>query len=183
MNVNIGIKVHELRKAKNLSISDLSKKSGVSTGLISQIERDKVVPSVVNLWKLAKALDTNIGYFFDEDLKEDKLIVRKDDRKKIIINRRKGIYELLSPDMKNRKIEFLMITTKSGEEDNSEMITHEGEECGLVLKGSLTIKLSSMEYVLNEGDSIYFESTIPHRYQNNSAEDCISVWAMTPPSF
>ncbi len=132
MDVDISKKVKELRKSKELSIATLSKLSGVSTGLISQIERGLVVPSVVNLWKLAKALDTSVGFFFDEGLKEDDLVVRKDNRKRIVINKSKGIYELLSPDL-NRKIEHLLITIKPGDETNPELITHVGEECGYVI--------------------------------------------------
>jgi|LGVF01.2.fsa_nt_gb transcriptional regulator with XRE-family HTH domain len=182
MDVDISKKVKELRKSKELSIATLSKLSGVSTGLISQIERGLVVPSVVNLWKLAKALDTSVGFFFDEGLKEDDLVVRKDNRKRIVINKSKGIYELLSPDL-NRKIEHLLITIKPGDETNPELITHVGEECGYVIKGTLTIRINEEEYILNEGDSIYFSSEFPHKYFNNSDEECVSIWAMTPPSF
>ena len=64
-------------KIKNISIAELSKLSDVSTGLISQIEREMVIPSVVSIWRLAQALDTNINYFFDEDDVDDKVIIRK----------------------------------------------------------------------------------------------------------
>jgi transcriptional regulator with XRE-family HTH domain len=182
MDVDISKKIKELRKETKMSIAELSKLSGVSTGMISQIERGMVVPSVVKLWKLAKALDTSVGYFFDEGLKEDELVVRKDNRKKIVVSKSKGIYELLSPDM-NRKIEFLLITIKPGDENNLDWVTHKGEECGYVIKGTLTIRINEEEYVLNEGDSIYFSSEFPHKYFNRSDEECVSIWAMTPPSF
>jgi len=66
MDFNMGQKVKQLRKLKGLSILQLSEISGVSTGLISQIERDLVVPTVVSIWRIAKALDTNIGFFFED---------------------------------------------------------------------------------------------------------------------
>ncbi len=182
MEINIGNKLRELRKEKKISIAVLSKESGVSTGLISQIERGIVVPSVVNLWKISQALDINVGYFFEEGSEENKIVVRKEERKKIVINRSKGIYELLTPDLKG-KIEFLQITLKKGEYSSNELITHEGEECGIVIKGTMTVKINNKDYVLNEGDSIYFNSTIPHKYLNEGEEECISIWAMTPPSF
>ena len=62
-------------------IAELSKLSDVSTGLISQIEREMVIPSVVSIWRLAQALDTNINYFFDEDDVDDKVIIRKNDHR------------------------------------------------------------------------------------------------------
>ena len=76
-----GSRLRELRKNKNISIAELSKLSNVSTGLISQIEREMVIPSVVSIWRLAQALDTNINYFFDEDDVDDKVIIRKNDHR------------------------------------------------------------------------------------------------------
>ncbi len=93
-----------------------------------------------------------------------------------------ALYELLSHDL-NRKIEFLYITIGPGEVSSEGLVSHEGEECGLVLKGELLVKTADGDYELNEGDSIYYESTIPHRYINIGDDVCESVWAMTPPSF
>lgn len=75
MDLMIGGKLKQLRLDKKLSIAELSRLSDVSTGLISQIERDLVVPSVTSLWRLAKVLDTNINYFFYEEPHEEQLII------------------------------------------------------------------------------------------------------------
>ena len=80
MNIDVGEKIRNLRKIKKLSIATLSENTGLSIGLISQIERNKVVPSIKAMWKIAKGLDVNIGYFFEEDTDKD-VIVRKSDRK------------------------------------------------------------------------------------------------------
>ena len=77
----------------------------------------------------------------------------------------------------------MYITIKEGEESSGDLVVHEGEECGLVIKGRLLVKTAENEYILEEGDSIYFNSTIPHRYINIGNDTCESVWAMTPPSF
>lgn len=79
--MKLGEKIRELRKEKKMSIEQLSKVSGLSTGLISQMERDITVPSVTSLWEVAKALDVPMNYFFDE-YDKDTLIVRKNERKK-----------------------------------------------------------------------------------------------------
>lgn len=63
MNIDIGKKIRDLRKDKNLNISDLAEIAGVSPGLISQIERNIVTPSIVSLWKIAQALDVSVGDF------------------------------------------------------------------------------------------------------------------------
>ncbi|MEA4987962.1 MAG: XRE family transcriptional regulator [Anaerovorax sp.] len=180
MQFNIGNKVKSLRKQKKMSILQLSEKSNVSTGLISQIERELVVPSVVSIWRIAQALDTNISYFFDDEKKNDRVIIRKDDHKKIIMNKGNAIYQLLSPDNSDHLIDFVKITLNGGQIYEKEYLTHEGEECGFVLSGTLTVQLNGEDYVLHEGDSIYFNSNLPHKYVNFEEEDCISIWAMTP---
>lgn len=184
MNIDIGSKIREIRKSKQLSIAELAEMTGLSTGIISQIERDLVTPSVVTFWKISKALEVSIGYFFDEE--EEKQtpspVVRRDERKTIKTSNSKALYELLSQDL-SRKIEFLYITLQPGDPSSDGLVTHEGEECGLVLKGRLLVKMEHEEYILEEGDSIYYDSTIPHRYVNIGDEVCESVWAMTPPSF
>lgn len=183
MNIDIGSKIKKVRVEKNLSISQLAKKSDLSPGLISQIERNSVNPSIASLWKLANSLDISIGSLFEEEETYEKNpIVRKDKRKKILTSDSNATYELLSPDL-NRKIEFLYITIKPNDCANKELVTHEGEECGIVLKGRLMIKTTKGEFILEEGDSICFDSTIPHRYINLGDEECVSIWAMTPPSF
>jgi transcriptional regulator with XRE-family HTH domain len=183
MEINIGKKIKELRKEKGMSIAELANKSELSAGLISQIERNLVTPSIVSLWKIAKSLEVSVGYFFDEDVKDfPNPVVKKNNRKRIIISNDNAIYELLSPDL-NRKIEFLYITLKPGDYSSEDFVTHEGEECGIVIKGKLMVKMKNREYILEEGDSIYFDSSIPHRYINIGDDVCESVWAMTPPSF
>lgn len=178
-----GSRLRELRKNKNISIAELSKLSDVSTGLISQIEREMVIPSVVSIWRLAQALDTNINYFFDEDDVDDKVIIRKNDHRTVILHSGSSYYKLLSPASPERLLDMAEITLKSGCAYEQNPLTHDGEECGYVLKGELVVLLGGKEYVLEEGDSIYFNSTVPHKYINRGDEDCISIWAMTPAFF
>lgn len=183
MNIDIGKKIRDLRKEKNINISVLAEKAGVSPGLISQVERNMVTPSIVSLWKIAQSLDVSVGYFFDEEVKTiaDPVVTKKN-RKRLSVSNNNAIYELLSRDL-NRKIEFLYITIKVGDSATKDFVTHEGEECGIVIRGRLLVKMEDKDYLLEEGDSIYFDSTIPHRYINVGEEICESIWAMTPPSF
>lgn len=185
MNIDIGKKIRELRKSKNFSIIDLSKESGLSTGLISQIERNKVVPSIKVMWKIANVLDVNIGYFFDEDDEniEEKIVVRKDHRKSINTNDSTKSYELLMPNLNNKSIEFILITLDKETKINKELVSHKGEECGYIIEGKMKIILENKEYILEKGDSFYFDSKIPHVYENYGDETCVLVCAMTPPSF
>lgn len=183
MEIDIGSKIKELRKEKDMTITELSEQSDVSAALISQIERNIVNPSIMSLWKIAKSLNVPVGYFFnEEEIKEPNPIVKRGNRKRIVTTDTNAIYELLSPDL-NRKIEFLSITIHPGESSNKELVSHEGEECGIVLKGKLLVRTSEDDYALEEGDSVYLNSTTPHRYINAGDDVCISIWAMTPPKW
>ena len=159
--MEVGEKIRSLRHKQKISIEQLSAMSGLSKGLISQIERDITGPSVASLWKISKALNVTMNYFFDEydDLNQ---IVRKDERKKLIMRKSSRVYELLSPDLK-KQIEMLMIEIKPNENISAELISHDGEECGVVIKGTLRIISGDNIYDLQEGDSIYLDSTIPHQ--------------------
>ena len=185
MNIDIGKKIRELRKSKKFSIIDLSKESGLSTGLISQIERNMVVPSIKVMWKIANVLEVNIGYFFDEDDEniEEKIVVRKNHRKSINTNDSTKSYELLMPNLNNKSIEFILITLNEETKINKELVSHKGEECGYIIEGKMKIILENKEYILEKGDSFYFDSKIPHVYENYGDETCVLVCAMTPPSF
>lgn len=183
MNIDIGTRIRDLRKEQKISISELAEKSNVSSGLISQLERNLINPSISSLWNISKSLGVSIGYFFDEDESHESApIVKRNNRKRIVTSDSNAIYELLSPDL-NRKIEFLSVTIDQDDCSSRDLITHDGEECGIVIKGKLMIKTEKEDYILEEGDSIYFDSTIPHRYINIGEEVCVSIWAMTPPSF
>lgn len=185
MNIDIGKKIRELRKNKKFSIIDLSQESGLSTGLISQIERNMVVPSIKVMWKIANVLEVNIGYFFDEDDEniEEKIVVRKNHRKSINTNDSTKSYELLMPNLNNKSIEFILITLNKETKINKELVSHKGEECGYIIEGKMKIILENKEYILEKGDSFYFDSKIPHVYENYGDETCVLVCAMTPPSF
>ena len=183
MEILIGKKLKQLRTEKKLSIAELSRLSEVSTGLISQIERDLVVPSITSLWRLAQALDTNINYFFHDDSQEDQIITRKGEHRTIVMHNDSSFYKLLHPNKDDRQLDMMVITLKSGHTYEKKPIGHEGEECGYVLKGTLTVYLNGKNHILEEGDSIYFDSSLPHKYVNNGEEDCVSIWAMTPKFF
>ncbi|WP_217805834.1 cupin domain-containing protein [Sporomusa malonica] len=179
--LQLGEKIRNLRKEQKCTIEQLAQMADLSSGLISQMERDIIVPSVWSLWKVAKALNVHINYFFDE-YEMDNPVVRKDERKKIILPKSNVTYELLSPHL-NRKMEFLLIKIEPGMENFDELICHEGEECGYMLQGIMKIRWGSKEYILHEGDSIYLDSTVPHRFINIGDVTAISIWTMTPPTF
>ena len=128
MNIDVGSKIRALRKKESMSISDLAKEAQLSVGIISQIERNLVSPSIVSLWKIAKCLHVSVGYFFEEDSAgPPDPVVRHGERKRIFTSNNNAVYELLSKDLKDKRIEFLYITINPGEDKGRQLVTHDGE--------------------------------------------------------
>ena len=201
-------KLKALRLEHRITLDDLSKKSDVSKSLLSQIERNISIPTVRTLERITKALGITISGLFSEmetrsggaplfSSKKKKsensdhlgknfnsegiAVVRKEERKKLIPSNGKVQYELLSPDLQ-QTIQFIIVHYPVGAK-RTEFIAHKGEECGVILMGKLKGFIGSNEIVLKEGDSIYFRSTIPHRWENVGETDVKAIWANTPPSF
>jgi transcriptional regulator with XRE-family HTH domain len=192
--MQIGEKVKDLRLVHRITIKELSQKSGVSKSLLSQIERNISVPTVTTLQKIASAFGMPISHMFPEnngavhegapkesDTKVKGLrVVRRGHRKKIVMPWG-GLYEMLCPDLRH-KIEFIYLHYPVGAKAQ-EFYSHEGEECGVVLEGEFKGVIGDETVVLGPGDSIYYDSSIPHRWQNVGETEVQAIWAITPPSF
>jgi mannose-6-phosphate isomerase-like protein (cupin superfamily) len=108
------------------------------------------------------------------------VVVRKNQRKGLILPGNAFEQQLLSPDL-NRKIEFLWTRIPPG--TKSGIYEHQGEECGVIIRGTLVFRVGTETFTLNSGDSIYFDSSRPHEFENQSNETVETIWAITPPSF
>ncbi len=182
--VHIGRKVKQLRLSKNLSLTDLSKRSGLSKSHISQIENERISPSVAAIVKLSNALGVPLSSFFEEGEEAgNKYIVKQHERKKFTVEGSGVVYELLSSDLKDKIMEAAVIKFAKGAGSNGQLYSYEGEQVGLLLKGKLEINLNGQKFIMEEGDSIYFKSSIPHSGRNIADGESVAVWVITPPNF
>ena len=169
--IPVGEKIKSLREQKGLSLKDMADRAGFSTALISQMENHLVSPSLGTLIKLAKALDVKVGDFFGEIQEEPYAIVRKDERKTVSrFASKEGVkygysYESLGFEKKNRQMEPFIVTLEPATIKNSKTSTHDGEEFIYVLEGEMEVILGNHRDVLYPGDSIYYDSNVPHRVQ------------------
>lgn len=181
----VGREIRDLRRARNVTIAQLSKVTGLSQGHLSQIERGISRPSVKALHSISRALGVTISWFFAangsaDDVVRD-IVVRADKRRSLQFS--SGITdELLSPNLR-RKIELLRCVFEPGAVSGDEAYTHQGEEAGIVVSGELHLWIGDRKVVLNEGDSFAFNSDEPHRYENPTSERTVVIWAITPPSY
>lgn len=169
--VRVGERVKELRERKGLSLKEVADLTGFSTALLSQMENHLVSPSLGTIIKLARALSVKVGDFLGETEGEPFTIVRKDERK--IVSRfasKEGVkygysYESLGFDKKDRHMEPFIVTLEPATVKAAKTSVHEGEEFIFVLEGEMEVVLGNHTDILYPGDSIYYDSTIPHKVQ------------------
>ncbi|MGD2272452.1 MAG: XRE family transcriptional regulator [Desulfobacterales bacterium] len=179
--IDIGSKIKEIRLQKGLKLRDVAKETGLSVSLISLVENNNTSPSLSTLIKLANYLGTDAGFFLENpEKKKNAAVCRKKKRKFWTSNDKKIIFELLNPTVRKNKMEIVFAKVKRFNTP-PEKYTHEGEEFGLVLKGQIQVDVGDESHVLNEGDTIYFESTIPHAIYNTAQGDSEIIWVTTPP--
>jgi transcriptional regulator with XRE-family HTH domain len=182
----LGQQLRALRKGRELSLTDLAERTGLSIGNISQIERGVSSPSVRSLKKLGEALQVSVGDLFQEtDLppaKEMAYIVRRKTRPLLNLADTGVQKELLTPTTPGA-LQMLLVTIQPGGSSGPEHYTHRGEEAGLVLSGALELWIEEDRFILKEGDTFRFKSTQPHRFGNAGAKVTTVLWVTTPPGY
>ncbi len=169
--LHIGEKIRDLRKKAGLVLQDLSDRTGLSKPLLSQIEREVVSPPIATLLKISKALNVNIGFFFQDGDPEEKVVLVRRDESKVIDSRYFGreesgyYYEALAYKKSKKYMEPFLVEFKRKKAEKLSYFSHEGEEFIYLLEGTLEFRTESQQYVLYLGDSLYFESSIPHAYR------------------
>ncbi|MDM0031774.1 XRE family transcriptional regulator [Variovorax sp. J22P271] len=179
----IGEDIRGLRKARRMTLADLSRRIGRSVAYLSKLERNLTKPSVAELQALGEALGVKINFFFHETnaASHRKMVVRKADRRKL--SYADGVTDhLLSPSLEG-ELELLMSVFEPGSGSGETSYFHEGEEAGVVLAGALEFWVGDEHFVCEEGDSFSFKSSVPHRYRNNGAVQTVVIWVVTPPSY
>lgn len=202
---NLGQRIREERRKKNLTLEQFSQKTKLSKSFISQIERGLAQPSVSSLKKIAQQFGISVvnlfmngtnnqnsfghlpiveknrgnGMAYAEDVK----VVRAKRRKSLTLPGSKVSYDLLTPDL-NRLLEVMYVRIGPNESSGDEpVIDPPGEKFGLVLEGALEVRVRDEIYELQAGDSIYFPAHFPHAWRGLGKEPIEVIWVLTPPRF
>jgi len=174
-----GQRFRRLRTRRGLSLAQVARATGVSVGFLSALERGQMRSSVATLRRIAKFYRTNILSLF-EAAGDNPRLVRPRQRK--ILETTPGVrMELLAWGHTVMEPHLFRIKPGGG---SGESYSHEGEEFLHVLRGDFEIWLDAKEhYHLKPGDSLYFESSTPHRWKNPGRSETWLLWINTPPTF
>lgn len=180
--VELGAKIRALRTASGLTAHDLARSVGLSRSAISQIEGGRIEPSLRTVRRLALALNIPLPRLFETRPSDSNPIIRKHERKVFYLPGNGRRYELLSPDLVNKRVEFLRFELEPDPSDTPQLYAHEGEQYGVLIQGKLEIRIRDATYILKAGDSVFFDATIPHYARNVGRTKAVMIWAISPPS-
>jgi DNA-binding transcriptional MerR regulator/mannose-6-phosphate isomerase-like protein (cupin superfamily) len=174
----LGPRLRQLRLHRKLSLAQVASAAGISVGFLSALERSHMSASISTLRKLARFFKTNILDFFDPTESNSRLV--SPERRKVLEAGPGVRMELLAWGNTVMEPHLFRIAPRSG---SGESYAHEGEEFLFILRGELHLSLNDEEYKLKAGDSFYFESATPHRWNNPGRRETVVLWVNTPPTF
>ena len=175
----LGPKLRRLRARTGLGIVEAAHRAGISPGFLSAVERGQANASVATLQRLATAYNATVMDLFKAPKGRDRL-VRPADRRVLAMH--SGVrMELLSTGATMLQSMLFRVAPLSGSDGS---YSHQGEEFIHMLSGTLEVWLDELEcFVLTEGDSFWFESTLGHRWFNPGKVEAVLLWINTPPTF
>jgi transcriptional regulator with XRE-family HTH domain len=177
--INVGLSLRDFRDERGLSVRALAEISGVSVNTLSLIENGKSSPSVSTLQKIAHALEVPMVAFFETSRSEQRIVHTRASRRGHA-EFEHGVIEDLGAGLSAGMIEPFVVTLKPYANSGLEPCVHAGYEFVYCLKGRIVYLIEDQSYVLYPGDSLFFESHLPHCWQNLEAEPSMKILMLCP---
>ena len=175
----IGAKLRTLRLKKKMGLVELGLHSGLSPGLLSKIERGKLVPTLPTLLRVALVFSVGLEHFFTETARQPTLaIVRRAEREKFPerLGEKRPAYHFESldfPALERAMSSYYVEFETDGR--SSHRHQHPGAELLYVIDGQVTVTIGDAAHVLTAGDSMYFDSSVPHEYRGGGRKAARAV--------
>ena len=182
--MKIGKKLHELRKLRDITLGELSKKTGVALATLSRMENNKMTGTIESHTRICKALNVSIAELYKQAEDELKTVesVPKSDRTEHFVHAKKARYELLVSKAMDKKLMPLMMVLLSGGETQKEANKRGIEKFVYMMSGSLEVSVGKTSYSLKPGDSLYFDASLPHFFKNTSKSEAQAICVVSPPA-
>lgn len=180
LDLAVGQRLRELRRAKGMSLGILAERSKMSIGFLSQVERGLSSPSLRVLATLADVLGIGLAALVEDGAKRsgaDGFVTRESERPELKLWRTGVSKQLLSAAGPDSRLNLFMVMLEPGGSTGDAFYSHDGEEAGLVLEGTMLLVVEDREWTLQAGDSFRFASRLPHRFANPApAERARVLW-------
>ena len=182
MDREIGRRLRDIRTRLKLSQRQLARQSGVANATISQIEAGKLNPTVSMLKKVLDGIPMNLSEFFGNEFEnEEQVFYRAEELTEIADG---GVsFMQVGANLHNKSVQLIKERYQPGAGTGRHALTHEGEECGIILAGRLQVTVGDQVAILRAGEAYYFKSNQPHNFHNPGNEPCELITACSPPTF
>ena len=182
----LGHQIRDLRRAKGITIPQLAARIDRSVGWVSQIERGLSEVTIAALHQIAAALEVQLSWFFATGAppaaQELGVVLRKANRRTLDFHGSGVHEEILSPNLSGQLL-LVESTFAPGASTGDRDRERRGEEAGLVLSGTLQLRVDGKTFTLQAGDSFAFARQGPHRCHNPGKVPAVVLWVITPPSY
>jgi len=181
MSIDVGARLRSVRTSFGLSQRALARRAGVTNGLISLIEQNRVSPSVSSLKKVLDGVPMSLAEFFTLDLSAvPQAFYGAEDL--VELGNAEVSLRLVAAQRPGRLLTLLHGRYAAGAATGEDMPAHRGEEGGVVVRGRIELSVGGSTRVLGPGEAYYFSSQLPHRFRNVGREACEIISACTPPT-
>lgn len=175
---NIYERIRSLRANMNMTLKELSEKSGLSISFLSQVERGNSSLAITSLQKIADVFNVSMSSFFESTV-SNSFFTPVEGRKSFQIERSNSVFARLGGDFSGKVLEPIHIILAPRQEKDV-VFNHPGEEFYYILKGSVLMTVGEKEYEMNEGDTIHFPSMLDHTWSNPTEESVHMIAVLTP---
>lgn len=167
MEADVGAKIRKVRQGKSITLQTLARRTGLTTGYLSKIERDLANPPIATISRIAAALGVRITDFLEDPVPDGRLSIVLPDQRKALT--RDGSifgyhYESLAYKLPDKIMEPFLITLVPHATDDT-LFSHDGEELMFVLEGTMEFTFGQERHLLEKGACVYFDSSVSHRGQ------------------
>jgi transcriptional regulator with XRE-family HTH domain len=182
---SIGEKLRTLRLRKSMGLVELGKHTGLSAALLSKLERGKLFPTLPTLLRIALVFGVGLEYFFTDERKRRVVALSRREERVRLPERPAAqdvpyFFECLDYRATERKLSAYYAEFQDIPAEKLKSHQHAGIEFLFLIKGSLTLKIGSEEFLLEAEDAIYFDSAVQHSYRRRGSKPCTGVIVTVP---
>jgi len=178
VDTTLGQRLRERRKALGKTLQQVATESSLTVGFISQIERGISTPSLASLYNVAKALETSVDHFVSRaPARSHSVFSHIGQRQTYNVGGTARFYEFLERGFPDAKLNACLSHVPPGH--LTEMMSHEGEEFVYLVSGLMRYEIDGVTYMAGAGDTLHFDSRVPHRGENIGTETAVELWVGT----